>query len=153
MNFEKKLPSKYYQYANKKLDDCDKNKSVKISVSFTNYQACKLEKHAVKTAEMVGDLFRRILVEEGILEESDVVYSGRKKHSSRFLNLDCDTLKGIGTHKTYHFAVNECAQVKVYKAMLDKGVDLSFWLKSRLVKRGVHGKRDYQILEVEDLGY
>ena len=153
MNLEKKLPPKYYQYANKSLSDCDRNKTVKISVSFTNYQACILEKHAVKTAEMVGDLFRRILVEEGILEEGDVVFSGRKKHSSRFLNADCDTLKGMGTHKTYHFSVNECAQIKIYKSMLEKGVDLSFWLKSRMVKREGAGERDYQIFEVEDLGY
>jgi hypothetical protein len=82
-----------------------------------------------------------------------VVFRGRKKQSSRFLNVDCDTLKGMGIHKTYHFSVSECTQIKIYKAMLEKGVDLSFWIKSRMVKREGVGARDYQIFEIEDLGY
>ncbi len=152
MKFESKLPAKYYRFADRNLNDCDKNKKEKVAFTFSAYQACKLEKFAVKNEELVADLFRRILVEEGILGPDDVVFSGKKKHSSKFIGTDCETLKDMKTHKIYHLSLDECAQVKLYKAMLERGVDVSFWLKSRMVKRE-NREKDYQIFDVQDLSF
>ena len=147
-----KLPAKYYKYADRKIDDCDKNKSSKISVSFSAYQACKLEKFAVNSGKMISDIFKEILIDEGILDEKNAKLSGKKKHSSRFLNVDCEEQKGTGASKVYHIPLTECGEVQVYKAMLEKGVDLSFFLKSRMVKRE-QNRKEYQIYEIEDLSY
>ena len=154
MNLDIKLPKSYYQYANADLSKLDKEYlTEKISINLSSYVACKLEQLAVHENLPVQDVLKKILIEEGILYESDVVFSGRKKAKSKFLGEDCEKFKDIGTAKLYRITLSEYAKAKVLKQMVELGFDLSFFIKKSMVKKMRNNKKKfYQILEVSDIG-
>jgi len=147
-----RLPNSYFKYADIDLTKLDRNKQVKLAVNFTAYQACKLEQWAVKNGKTVTDIFKEVLVDNGVLEKGDVVFSNKRKFSSKFLNKDCEEFKGIKTNKIYHFSLSEFAKAKVYKKMLELQQDLSYFLKTRMLKE-INKDKDYAIYKKSDLAY
>ena len=153
MNLDIKLPKSYYKFADADLNEFDKEKSTElITVNLSSFVSCKLEQLAVHENMPVQDVLKRILIEEGILDEEDVVFSGRKKASSKFLGADCEKLKEIGTSKLYRISLSEYAKAKVLKQMVELGFDLSFFIKKSMVRKSKGSKKFYQVLEVSDIG-
>jgi len=147
-----RLPNNYFKYADINLTKLDKHKQEKLAVNFSAYQACKLEQRAVKNGKTVSDIFKEVLVDNGVLNENDVVFSNKRKFSSKFLNKNCEEFKGIKTNKIYHFSLSEYAKAKVYKKMLELQQDLSYFLKTRMLKE-INKDKDYAIFEKSDLAY
>lgn len=153
MKLDVKLPKSYYQYADADLSNLDREHlTEKISINLSTFISCKLEQLAVYKNLPVQDLLKKILIEEGILDEEDIVFSGRNKTKSKFLGEDCEKLKDLGTIKLYRITLSEYAKAKVLKQMVDLGFDLSFFIKKSLVKKLKESKKFYQILEVSDIG-
>ncbi len=148
-----RLPNSYFKYADVDLSKLSRDKQERVAVNFSTYQACKLEQFAVKAGKTISDIFKEVLVDSGVLEPEDVTFSGRRKFSSSYLNEDCDRFKkrGLGT-KIYHFSLSEYAKAKLYKKMLEKQQDLSYFIKTRMLKEINPGK-DYAIFVKSDLGY
>ncbi len=147
-----RLPNNYFKYADVKLSELSKEKKERIAVNFTAYQACKLEQWAVKAGKTISDLFKEILVDNGILDKEDVVFSKKRKFSSKFLGKNCEELKGIKTSKIYHFDLSEYAKAKLYKNMLEMQQDLSYYIKTRMLKE-INKDKDYAIFDKSDLAY
>jgi hypothetical protein len=85
-----RLPNSYFKYANANLKKLDRHKQEKLAVNFSTYQACKLEQFAVKAEKTITDIFKEILVDNKVLDKNDVVFSNKKKFSSKFLNKNCE---------------------------------------------------------------
>ena len=147
-----RLPNNYFKYAGIDLTKLDKNKQEKLAVNFSTYQACKLEQWAVKNGKTISDIFKEVLVDNGVLDKEDVVFSNKRKFSSKFLNKDCGEFKGIKTNKIYHFGLSEYAKAKVYQKMLELQQDLSYYIKTRMLKE-INPDKNYAIFEKSDLAY
>jgi hypothetical protein len=152
MKFEVKLPNSYYKYADIDLESLDKinKRKTNISINLSSLIACKLEKLALNLNKPVQEILKLILIEEGVLDEDDLEFSNRKKISSKFLGVNCNQLKDIGTTKIYRVHLSEFAKAKVMKYLLDAGYDASFFFKKSLVKKA--GKKQYEILNPSELG-
>lgn len=152
MKFEVKLPKSYYQYADidlEKLKNVDQHENITINLS--SFLSCKLEQIALQKAKPVQEILKLILIEEGVLDEKDVEFSGRSKSSSKFFNVDCEELRDIGTSKLYRIKLSIFAKAKVLKKMVELGFDLSFFIKKSMVKKSEKGKF-YQVLKPSDIG-
>jgi len=152
MNFDVKLPKSYYKYSDIDIETLDKNESRKanLAISLSSFISCKLEQFALMQRKPVQEVLKWILIEEGVLEEEDLEFSGRNKSSSKFIGVDCNELKDIGTTKLYRIFMSEYAKAKVIKYLLKKEYDASFFFKKSLVKKS--GKKEYEILEVSEIG-
>ncbi len=147
-----RLPNSYFRYADADLSKFSKEKQERVAVNFSTYQACKLEQYAVKAGKTVSDIIREVLVDSGVLDREDVVFSGKKKFTSKFLGKNCEEFKGIKTNKTYHLNLSEYAKAKLYKKLLEKQQDLSYFIKTRMLKE-INPNKDYAIFDKSDLGY
>ncbi|SFP96290.1 hypothetical protein [Hydrogenimonas thermophila] len=148
-----KLPKNYYKYAELNLNELEKDvENDKISVSFTTYIACKIEKHCLSENKSVTNFIKEILIDSDLLDESDLIMRDRSKHKSEFMNKNCNNFKGLKSFKVYHIRISEYAKAKLIKKLIELETDLTWFLKSRMVKREVSSK-DYQILQLEDLSY
>jgi len=153
MKFDVKLPKSYYKYADVALDDLDKKEEKELlSISLSTLIACKLEQLALKEEKPVQEVLKRILIEEGVLDEGDVTFSNRRKASSKFLGADCDELKDTGTTKLYRIQLSEYAKGKIIKKMLDLGFDLSFFVRKSMVRKREERPKFYHILKPSDIG-
>lgn len=151
MKFNIKLPKSYYQYSNLDLSKLDKvNEDASVTINLSAYISCKLEHLALDMQKPVQDVLKLIIIGEGVLTEDELVLSGRDKRSSKFFGVDCSNLKDIGATKLYRVFMSEYAKGKFMQKLLNDELDASFFIKKSLVKKV--GKREYEILEISDIG-
>lgn len=146
-----KLPKQYYPYIDADIASFSKEEISGLSFSFTTYQICKLEQYCFMESANVASIIRQILVDNNILDESDIVVRERAKLSSEFTGKNCEVFKGLKSYKVVHVIFSKYAKAKIIKAMIRLERDHTFFIKSKLVKNTVKPK-PYQVLNFEDLG-
>ena len=144
------VKSKYIAYKDIDLNTFSKEKKERISLTLSVYLACKLEQFALKKGINISDLVKTILIENNVLNKRDISFSNKKKHTSKFDNIDCESLKDIKSYKTYNIFISEYAKMKIYNYLAKKDInDFSFFIITKLTKN--LGK--YEIFTLKDIGF
>jgi len=144
-----KLPKTYYAYANLDVSTQPKEDKQRMAVSLSVYLACVLEKHCYKDYEdtiTFQQLFKQILVDKNIVSAEEINLKNTRKTKYEFLTdgeFDCKKFQNIKANKQYLIYMSSYAKTKVIQFLIKEKVDLSWFLKKELVKKGV--------LTVEDL--